>query len=197
MNLMPGTLAAVKRLRKEATDRIVEGVNRGQGQAVSFVGMDRQYFASKPGLSKRWAKGAAKRGANQEHQNFARRTLLKASRVQEQEARRKAGQRPWKPEPPRPGHMQPRHLRAAGPTVRTVRPEAARPPPLTVYSAFLAWTELPPLTGGPGCRILPVDDHGRGMRGADLIVMGSMSDMESSRSIVVWALRVLACSSLF
>ena len=197
MNLMPGTLAAVKRLRKEATDRIVEDVNRGQGQAVSFVGMDRQYFASKPGLSKRWAKGAAKRGTNQEHQNFARRTLLKASRVQEQEARRKAGQRPWKPEPPRPGHMQPRHLRAAGPTVRTVRPEAARLPPVTVYPAFLAWTELPPLTGGPGCRILPVDDHGRGMRGADLIVMGSMSDMESSRSIVVWALRVLACSSLF
>jgi len=195
MSPLPGTLAAVKRLRKEATDRIVEGVKQGQGQAVSFAGVDRQYFASKPGLAKRWAKGPAKH-TNKGHQNFARRTELKVSRAQEQEARRAAGQRPWKPQPPRVGHMQPTHLQPAR-SRGSNGPEAARPPPVTVYPAFMAWTELPPLAGGPGCRVLPGDDHGRGMRGADLIVMGSMSDMESRRSSVVWAWFALTCPSLF
>jgi hypothetical protein len=144
-----------------ATDTIVEAVEQGQGHSVSFAGIDRSYFVCKP---RRLAPGAVPKSTKL----FVRRTNLKLARAKEQAARRAAGQHPWKPFPIRTGKLQP--------TLEHSPDGQAGQPPLKVYPAFAAWTELPQLVDRPWCSIMAAD-HGRSVRNADVVVLGNVSDL--------------------
>ncbi len=168
-----GTLAAVKRRRKMATDAIVEAVDANQGQAVTFAGPDRRYFCSKNALAKRWAMTPA---VSKGHKKFARRTELKVQRTNALTDRRAAGAKPWRPEPPRTGQLH--HTPAHGPDGPDSHGGLALQPRLKVYPAFAAWApDLPALVGGGCCTIMRVD-HGRGIREADVVVLAKCSDLQ-------------------
>lgn len=177
-------MAQIKLQTRKATDRIIASHGADQAKRSTVInGIPLSKFVSKSRslTASRWAfpppSGEAPR--NKLLDNFRRTTQKKKEAKQAIADRRATGQQPYMLLPPRLGGLCP-------PTPTVELKSLARDPSscVRVFPAYKMYNEGCGLVDmGPTCVEMSVDDHGRNIQHADLVVLARMSDLDNATHI--------------
>lgn len=180
-------MAQIKLQTRKATDRIIASHGADQAKRSTVInGIPLSKFVSKSrslsAMASRWAFPPPSGEASIKNKlldNFRRTTQKKKEAKQTIADRRATGQQPYMLLPPRLGGLFP-------PTPTVELKSLATDPSscVRVFPAYKMYKEGCGLVDmGPTCVEMSVDDHGRDIKHADLVVLASMSDLDNATHV--------------